>query len=68
MFLQYMGPRHCRCIQNWADKCFVCLIFGANGPDLQYPSQEAKGFAGFVDHVHDVGGPAQVFENDDSYS
>jgi len=52
--------------QNWADKCFVRLIFGVNGPDLQCPSQEVEGLVGFVDHVHDVGVPTQVFRNGDS--
>ena len=46
MFLWCMGPRHCRCIQNWADKCCACLIFGATGPDLQ-SSMSFPGSQGF---------------------
>ena len=52
--------------QNCADKCFVRLMFGVNGPDLQCPSQEVECLVGFVDHVHDVGVPTQVFRNGDS--
>ena len=52
--------------QNWADKCFVRLIFSVNRPDVQCPSQEVEGLVGFADHAHDVGVPTQVFRNGDS--